>query len=268
MDIQNKEVLLAHQGYRYQLFSPLGTYPRQTLHCNFGSYYFSEQCAFVVTNELSSADHLLKLQAAILLSGNRKKGFIKLYSLPYQHQIILPQDTKIDYPLITEDIAYKKSHHYRAPEETIPEFELYENAKGASLPLLLGGTFYNAFDELIAEDDFKDICNALENIDSEELNLSLTTLLSSNQLSCHFQFQQQANFALLESMGFYEKFVQRYFSKSLENKGLLEMLQKLNASSCSASARHKLAAQISPKDYYHYFQKFCHCLQKDLLLVS
>ena len=116
----------------------------------------------MVTDELAPEAQLLKLQAAILLATNKQNGFIKLYSFPYKHQLIVEQKTELNHELVTQDITYKKNNAYRAPEETIPEFDMYENAKGASLPLLLGGTYYNAFDNLIVEDDFKELCNATE----------------------------------------------------------------------------------------------------------
>lgn len=253
------------QGYRYRLFSPLGIYPKQSLRSDLGYFCFDQDCIAVAVDELAPGDYELKLQAAILLALKEDNGFIKLYPFPYQHQLIVDDAGELDGAQLCADIKQKKSSQYRGLEETIPEFDLYENAKGASLPMILGGTLYNAVEKLVNKLEFIVLSEKLKEQKSEALNLCLSSLLASNQLSCHLQFQQQTNLNIINSLLFYAKFRQESSGKKIANPSLAEIILGYQSSNCSESYKQQLAKDMSPKEYIKLYQALCNNLKKDLL---
>ena len=245
---------------QYRLYSPLGAYPSRSVSSILGSFIVQDDfIASVVSHKVYAGE--IKLNAALLLSVNINKGFIKLYPLPYQHQ---RESHTVDAETIRNDIKHKIKIGYRALGETIPEFDLYQNAKGASLPLILRGTVYNTFEQVIDTELLEALSQRLvENYDKFLLAL-LESLLLSNQASCHFQFQKVANNQLLDSLILLEKWLAE---DSVDNISLREYLKQFKdkKNGDALLVKSQLAESMSPIEYNRLFTNLCHIIKKYLL---
>lgn len=249
------------QYYTYRIFSPLGAYPAQGLTSPLGQLIVEKDFIALAFKDNRQA-YDLKFMLAMLLSVNDEKGFLKLYPFPYKHFFesvsyqVLPQ--KLHY-----DIKQKLSDQYRQSGETIPEFDLYQNAKGASLPIILGGTLYSTFDGLIDTHQFNLLSDVLYQKNDGRFNLLCKALLMSNQNSCHFQFSQQAVLFLLDALMLFEDLMGKI---KIESSRLQTLLAQLGDNKSDALiAKYQLAESMTPMEYHKAFDAVCHTLTKYLL---
>lgn len=179
----------------YRLCSASGTYPGDSFQTNHAAILVSQKLIVSVWDEsVTNAESILN--AALLLSASSKLGFLKLYGFPFIHQI----DTSFDEHLlvnIEKDIEEKIRNKTVVRGDVLPEFDCYQNAKGASLPLILSGMPYSKVENLINKDLFIEVSKLLEKSDNKHLLVATDLLVASSKLSCHFQFQSEANFYLL-----------------------------------------------------------------------
>lgn len=251
----------AVQHYTYRIFSPLGAYPAKSLSSPLGQLIVEKDFIALAFKD-NRQSHDLKFMLAMLLSVNDDKGFLKLYPFPYKHFFVsasyqvLPQK-------LHQDVKQKLSDHYRQSGETIPEFDLYQNAKGASLPIILGGTVYSTFDGLIDSHQFNLLSDILYQKKDGRFDLICKSLLLSNQNSCHFQFSQQAVLFLLDALILFEDFVGR---SRVDSSRLQTLLTQLGDNKTdSLIAKYQLAESMTPLDYNKAFDALCHALTKSLL---
>lgn len=254
----------AEQHYTYRIFSPLGAYPAESLSSPLGQLIVEKDLVALAFKNSGRA-YDLKFMLAMLLSVNDDKGFLKLYPFPYKH-IFESRSYQITGQQLQFDIKHKLSEHYRQSGETIPEFDLYQNAKGASLPIILGGTLYSTFTDLIDRHQFNLLSDVLYQSNNGLLNLICKSLLMSNQNSCHFQFSQQAVIFLLDALVLFEDLIG--ISK-VDSSRLQTLLAQLGDNKPDAViAKYQLAESITPMEYHKAFDALCHALTKYLLNKS
>lgn len=263
-DISSSEIQMANSEtnttYEYRLFSPLGSYPAQSLESELGHFIVTTDFITLVYAQ-NQPQNATKLLATLLLTTNSKQGFLKLYPLPFVHQI-----QSVDCPnreQIQLDILQKKQHHFKNAGDTIPEFEWYENAKGASLPRILGGMVYNTFDQLIDQECFTVVSQKLAKNSDKRLLMAFESLLTSNQLSCHIQFKSQASLYLLDGLSLLELAL----GKNIFDQAIaLQVLSQLGENKEeSLLARHQLSQTLTPIEYNKLFEACCHSLKNYLL---
>lgn len=198
------------------------------------------------------------LNASLLLATNHKKGFLKLYALPFVHQLELDGEVSFDEHLLSDiqsDILQKIETKFVADGGVLPEFDCYQNAKGASLPLILSGMPYSKTADLINQQEFIQISAALTAQINHDLVHLVDLLLSSARLSCHFQFQAEANHYLLQAI---DKFT--VLSWSNVQPSLLQYQQKMQAG-CAIS----LANSMSPIEYIKMYRVLAQSLKTSYL---
>lgn len=249
------------QHYTYRIFSPLGAYPAQGLNSPLGQLIVEKDVIALAFKDNRQA-HDLKFMLAMLLSVNDDKGFLKLYPFPYKH-FFISASYQVSPEKLHKDIKQKLSDHYRQSGETIPEFDLYQNAKGASLPIILGGTLYSTFDELIDPHQFNLLSDILYQKKDGRFNLLCKSLLMSNQNSCHLQFSQQAVLFLLDALILLEDYMG---SNKIDSSRLQTLLTQLGDNKTdSLIAKYQLAETMTPLDYHKAFDAVCHVLTRQLL---
>lgn len=249
------------QYYTYRIFSPLGAYPAQGLTSPLGQLIAEKDFIALAFKDNRQA-HDLKFMLAMLLSVNDDRGFLKLYPFPYKH-FFESRSYQITPKQLQFDIKQKLSEQYRQSGETIPEFDLYQNAKGASLPIILGGTLYSTFDGLIDTHQFNLLSDVLYQKNDQRFNLLCKSLLMSNQNSCHFQFSQQAVLFLLDALMLFEDFMG---IEKIDSSRLQTLLTQLGDNKTDALiAKYQLAESITPMEYHKTFDAICHALTKYLL---
>ena len=249
------------QHYTYRIFSPLGAYPAQSLSSPLGQLMVEKDFIALAFKDNRQA-YDLKFMLAMLLSVNDDKGFLKLYPFPYKH-FYDSASYQISSQKLHQDIKQKLSDQYRQSGETIPEFDLYQNAKGASLPIILGGTLYSTFDELIDTHQFNLLSDILYQKKDGRFNLLCKSVLMSNQNSCHFQFSQQAVLFLLDALILLEDFMG---NTKIDSSRLQTLLAQLGDNKSDALiAKYQLAESMTPLDYHKAFDALCHVLTRHLL---
>ncbi|NVK22889.1 MAG: hypothetical protein HWD86_10245 [Kangiellaceae bacterium] len=249
--------------FEYHLFSPLGTYPHQTLSSCLG-HFIVEKDFIVMSYEQDKPQNHNKLLIAILLSCKERHGFTKLYPLPFAHHILESYDA-INGDVLRQDMMQKIEQKYRAIGETFPEFDLYQNAKGASLPLVLGGTIYNTLNNLIDETLFHGLSDIVDGVSDQKIQLIFEALILSNQAGCHLQFQQQAIMSLIDAVVLID-------SIGAADQRLAATLQQLLAQLGTSNSdlivsRYQLAQNISPIEYIKLFTATCESLKRYLLTL-
>ena len=249
------------QHYTYRIFSPLGAYPAQSLSSLLGQLIVEKDFIALAFKDNRQA-HDLKFMLAMLLSVNDDKGFLKLYPFPYKH-FFNSASYQVSPEKLHKDIQQKLSDHYRQSGETIPEFDLYQNAKGASLPIILGGTLYSTFEGLIDTHQFNLLSDILYQKKDGRFNLLCKSLLMSNQNSCHFQFSQQAVLFLLDALVLLEDYTGSSKIDSSRLQGLLTQLGDNKTD--TLIAKYQLAESMTPLDYHKAFDALCHVLTRHLL---
>ncbi|MRX28178.1 hypothetical protein [Kangiella sp. HZ709] len=196
--MEQEENTGSKNSLEYIVCSPLGSYPSEsfTLSAN-GIYIKDEMICLAYPAHLPFQKEMLV--TALLTANNFKQGFLKLYLLPFTHTLDSFDAANISEQLVG-DLKHKKSESFVANGDILPEFDQYENAKGASLPLALGGVPYHRINNLVCEENFSSVMEAIQSKDYPELFEIIELLQESSQLSCHLQFQVQASHYLLQAI--------------------------------------------------------------------
>ncbi len=194
------------------------------------------------------------LNTGLILATDARHGFLKLYGLPFIHQIDGGLDENL-FSRIQSDILAKIKSNHVADGDILPEFDCYQNAKGASLPLLLNGMPYSKVEGLIEQQDFQRITKSLAIEPNAELLAIGELLVTSARLSCHFQFQSEAMHYLLVAI---EKYANTSWAK--QHPTLIEYQQKM-----SQSCIVMLAKALTPIDYIKLYRILSQSLKNSYL---
>ncbi len=189
------QVESTNTNIEYRICSPSGVYPDQSCVTNSAGLVVNEQLIAVFW-DAAVPNIESQLMSTLLLATDFQKGFLKLYLFPFYHQVAVPIE-QISSDYLASEIREKVNSQFKLPSDPLPEFDHYRNAKGASLPLLLDGMPYHKTEQLIDEELFLRLFSLLDDNSFTDLFKVIELLVSSSQLSCHFQFQHQANYYLL-----------------------------------------------------------------------
>lgn len=245
----------------YRLMSPLGVYPEFDIDVDGAALYSSDKLVVIAATENIERTELL-LKAAILLSSPQASDNIRFYAFPYVHQLDSQHSSNPKLGSIVKDIEQKKSGLYTPVGATIPEFDWYENAKGASLPPVLGGASYNWIKLPVDVVMVRELFNRLKQQACSRTRTALAALIESNQLSCHFQFQQQAVASMLDCL----RLMQEAESFQVDSAQLAGLLSQLGDSAEDyLISRQQMAQKVGPKDFHRLFVQSCTQLRKFLM---
>lgn len=247
--------------HQYRLMSPLGTYPKSTISVDEATLYVDDDVVVLsTTDDMNDVEMLLK--ASILISSQQASDYIRFYTFPYLHLIDAEPKSSVDFEVIKNDIQWKKEKHFRTKGDTVPEFDWYENARGASLPPILGGALYNWFQFEVEETTVRELFNRLRQQRCGRLLGALSALVNSNQISCHFQFHQQAVALLMDALRLAQE-VDGLYLDSAQLKTLL--LQLGDSADDYLISRQQMSQKIGPIDFHRLFVQTCTQFRKFLL---
>lgn len=250
-----------NNGLQYRLMSPLGTYPRPRGAISVdGAELLADNDLVVIlaSNDIDTTELFLK--AAIILSSPQASDGLRLYGFSSKHSLNDGSGNLLE--CVKADVQSKRHQLSTVEGNTIPEFDWYENAKGASLPPILGGAEYHWLEHPLELLVVRDLFNRLKQHQCSRLRGALTTLLSSNQMSCHYQFHHQSIGLLLDSLRLAQE-IERFVVDSAELREVLSQLGD-NAEDYLIS-RQQMALKIGPKDYHRLFIQSCTQFRKFLL---
>ncbi|AOE50834.1 hypothetical protein [Kangiella sediminilitoris] len=247
--------------YQYRLMSPMGVYPKSTISVDEATLFVDDDLVV-----LSSTDDLdgveIYVKASILISNQQLSDNLRFYAFPYLHQLDSEIKSSVDMVTIKSDIQMKRKQHFRSKGGTVPEFDWYENAKGASLPPILGGAPYHWLQTDIDESIIRNLYNRLKQQRCSRLRAALTALVGSNQMSCHFQFHQQAVGLLLDAL----RLAQEVEGLHLDRAQIKTILSQLGDSADDyLISRQQMAQKVGPIDYHRLFVQTCTQFRKYLL---
>lgn len=253
-----REKLEAEWGYR--LMSPIGIYPRTEIH--------ADDASLVVTDSLvafaSSGDGTNEalFNAAVLCSSVTASEHLRLYPFPYQHLLLDSCNPQGLGKQLEFDVRQKLVADYAVEGETIPEFDWYENAKGASLPPILNGTDYHFADIEIDISGVQRIYHILKSSACAKLAGVCKALNQSSALSAHFQFKEEASGLLFDCLRLMQE-VDSFHTDSAQLSSLLAQLGD-NAEDYLIS-RQQMSKNLSPIGFHRLFVQTCSQFRKHLL---
>lgn len=252
---------LQQARYQYRLMSPLGTYPNDSISVDGATLFVENDLVVLCTTEDIDGVELF-LKASMLLSDKAASDNLRFYAFPFLHQIEPDKTTDVDSTTIKQDISHKKALLFREKGNTVPEFDWYENSKGASLPPLLGGASYNWYRGQLNNEMVRDLFNHLKQHKCGRLKGALTALVQSNQISCHFQFHHQAVGLLLDALCFMQSIEGIHFDSAQ-----LKTMQGQIGDTAEdyLISRQQLGSKVGPIDYHRIFVQTCTQLRKYLL---
>ncbi|WP_223670202.1 hypothetical protein [Kangiella shandongensis] len=247
--------------HQYRLMSPLGTYPKSTISVDEATLFVDDDVVVLsTTDDMDEVETLFK--ASILISSQQASDYIRFYAFPYLHLIDTKQGASVDLGTIKEEIQRKQEDLFCVKGDTVPEFDWYENARGASLPPILGGALYNWFQFDVEKNIVRELFNQLRQHRCGRLRSALAALVSSNQMSCHFQFHQQAVGLLLDAL----RLAQEVDNLRLDSAQLKTVLIQLGDSADDyLISRHQMSQKIGPIDFHRLFVQTCTQFRKFLL---
>lgn len=247
--------------WRYRLMSPMGVYPNSDVHVDGAS--------LVITNALvslaffqSEGTNETCLKAAVLCSSVEASDTLKFYSFPSYHQLLDPCLPSELGEALLFDVRQKQAAEYAEQGETVPEFDWYENAKGASLPPALGGTDYHRVDIALDMEVINALYHALKTEACPKLNGAAKAMMQSNALSCHNQFRREACGLLLDGLRLLQE-VEGFHSDSAYLSTVLAQLG--DDAEDYLISRQQMSEDIGPIDFHRLFVQSCTQLRKYLL---
>jgi hypothetical protein len=247
--------------YQYRLMSPLGVYLPIDIDVDGATLYSHDNLVAVVVDGDIEYIELL-LTAAILLSSPAISDNLRFYPFPYVHQLELESSQVVSFDTLAQDIRQKHSSAYTPAGATVPEFDWYENAKGASLPPVLGGAAYNWSNVEIDVSVVRELFNRLKQNACRRIRGALSSLVKSNQLSCHLQFQQQAAAELIDCIRLMQE-TEHFHVGSAQLGSILSQLG--DSAEDYLISRHQMAERLGPKDFHRLFVQTCTQLRKFLM---
>lgn len=255
-----KEVVVAE--WEYRLMSPMGVYPKCEVHTEDASLVVADSViAIACLGQRAKQDFL---NTAILCSSVATSEDLRLYPFPYNHQLLSSSPRADIGQQLSDDIRQKRSTDYAIEGETIPEFDWYENAKGASLPPILNGTPYHFVDTKIDSDVIHQLYQSLKTSICPKLVGASRALNQSNALSGHFQFRAEANGLLLDSLRLMQE-VEGFQSERAQLSTLLAQLG--DSAEDYLISRQQMSLKITPIEFHRLFVQTCSQLRKHLLCL-
>ena len=246
--------------YHYRLMSPLGVYLPFDIKVDGAALVSNDSLVAFITDDIEQTEYLLEV--ALLISSAEASSNLRFYPLPYTHQLISAQPKQLSAQVLSTEIQRKVSEAYTIKGDIVPEFDWYENAKGASLPPVLGGVSYRWTNSHIDIAFVTELFNRLRMLPRHKIRGAVFSLLSSNQLSCHFQFQQQATAELLDAL----RLLQAVEGFTVGSAQLANVLAQLGDSAEDyVISRHQMSEKIGPKDFNRLFVQSCTQLRKFLM---
>ncbi len=252
--MQQEKFTGSKNSLEYIVCSPLGSYPSQSIALtSSGIYIKDEMICLAYPSHLPFQKEMLI--TALLTANNFKQGFLKLYFLPFTHKLDSFDEANISEQLVG-DLKHKKAESFVANGDILPEFDQYENAKGASLPLALGGVPYHRINNLVCEEIFLSVMEAIQSRNFPELFEIIELLQESSQLSCHLQFQVQASHYLLQAIIL------------LNETDWAKQHPLINEWLAKAHVNHsfKLAKSISPIEYVKLYKAVVTSIKNSILI--
>ncbi|GAA4361347.1 hypothetical protein GCM10023151_14500 [Kangiella marina] len=243
----------------------MGVYPRQSIEVERAALWVKDSVISLYFDpEIPHLDVFLKM--AILVSSHEASSSIKFYPFPYSHTLsesIVEETTeKSSVAHIVSDIQEKHQSGYTCSGETIPEFDWYENAKGASLPPILGGATYNFVDIEIDAEMVAALVDTLTRNPCPKLVAAARALVTSNQISCHSQFKAEAVGQLLDCVSLLHEIEGLH----LDSAQLSTLLGQLGDSTDDyIISRQQMADKVGPIDFHRLFVQTSSQLRKFLL---
>jgi len=250
--------------WRYRLMSPMGVYPKCDIHVEEVSLVVSDNFISIANSESGKGKEVL-LKAAILCSSVAASNTFKFYAFPNYHHLLDPCLASQLTEYLELDILQKHAAEYAELGETVPEFDWYENAKGASLPPVLGGTDYIFVDQDVDAVSIQRLYQALSESHCVKLSGAIRALVQTNALSCHNQFRQEACGLLLDGLRLLEE-VDGFQSESAQLSTVLAQLG--DSAEDYLISRQQMSQDIGPIDFHRLFVQSCTQLRKYLLSHS
>ena len=239
----------------------MGVYPTADIHVQGASLVVTDSLIALAISEAGSVDESY-LKAAILCSSVAASDALKFYSFPSYHQLLDPCLASELGKIISFDVRQKQAAEYAEQGETVPEFDWYENSKGASLPPILGGTEYHRVEIKLDSDCLKQLFQVLKGAQCSKLQGAVKALVESNALSCHNQFRQEACGLLLDGLRLLQE-VEGFHSDSAHLSTVLAQLG--DDAEDYLISRQQMSEEIGPIDCHRLFVQSCTQLRKYLL---
>ncbi|MBV35226.1 MAG: hypothetical protein CMP47_07175 [Rickettsiales bacterium] len=246
--------------WAYRLMSPIGVYPRSEIH--------ADDISLVVTDSLvalaSSGDGTNQelFYTAILTSSVAASEHLRLYPFPYQHQLLDSCSPQGLGKQLEFDVRQKLVAEFATEGETVPEFDWYENAKGASLPPILNGTGYHFADIEIDITCAQHIYQMLKSSACPKLAGASKALNQCNALSAHFQFREEASGLLFDCLRLMQE-VDDFHAVSAQLSTVLTQLG--DSAEDYLISRQQMSKNLSPIEFHRVFVQTCSQLRKHLL---
>ena len=247
--------------WRYRLMSPMGVYPKCDIHVEEVSLVVSDNLISIASSESGKGEEIL-LKAAILCSSVAASDTFKFYAFPSYHHLLDPCLPSQLTEYLEFDILQKHAAEYAELGETVPEFDWYENAKGASLPPVLGGTDYIFTDHDVDAASIQQLYQAFSECPCVKLNGAVRSLVEANALSCHNQFRQEACGLLLDGLRLLQE-VNGFHSDSAQLSTTLAQLG--DSAEDYLISRQQMSQEIGPIDFHRLFVQSCTQIRKHLL---
>lgn len=236
-------------AFDYIICSPLGTYTRAELHSKQGAFLADDELV-VFAFDCASPDAFRKTLINLTLASDMSVGLMKVYLMPFKHRIY-DDISQLSLEQIKRDIRDKSSSAYKLPSEVFPEFDQYQNAKGASLPLILGGTHYHFVDNALNVQRFEKLNSEIDEVYTKSLFAVCKIMQHAAQLSCHLQFQTQANHYLLLAL------LQMKSSRWYKPQPVfIDMLQRIDDAD-----ELQVAFDMTPIEHVRLYTNLINCLQ-------
>lgn len=247
--------------WRYRLMSPMGVYPNSSVHVDGASLVITKGLVSLACLESENCIEI-GLKISILCSSVEASDTFKFYSFPSYHQLLDPCLPSELADTLLFDVQQKQAGEYADQGETIPEFDWYENSKGASLPPILGGTEYHKVNLELDMDVIKSLYQSWKDTPCAKLRSAVRAIIGCNALSCHHQFRQEACGLLLDGLRLLQE-VEEFHSDSAYLSTVLAQLGD-NAEDYLIS-RQQMSEKTGPIDFHRLFVQSCTQLRKYLL---
>ncbi|RDX37837.1 hypothetical protein DZA50_01430 [Kangiella sp. HD9-110m-PIT-SAG07] len=246
--------------WQYRLMSPMGVYPSSDIHIDGAGLVVTESLVAVACPNAELGNENI-LRAAILCSSVAASDSLRFYSFPNRHQLLDPCVQSQLGEQLSFDVRQKQAAEYVEQGETVPEFDWYENAKGASLPPILDGTDYHLVDIELDVKCIQALYKALKTSNCPKLIGASKALIASNALSCHYQFRQEACGLLLDGLRLMQE-VELFHSESAQLSTILAQLG--DSAEDYLISRQQMSEEVGPIDFHRLFVQTCTQLRKFL----
>ena len=217
-----------------RVLSPLGSYPEKSIITDDYAYFADpEICYSAIIYEKFEVDdenyysemewahpNEIRLFASLLLAVDRDNSFVCIYPFPCTEKLTVSGELSLKDVELLGEIKEFLINKINAPDKQAlgylaPQRNFYLNAKGISLPPVIGVPNYNFRNEGINYELQTEIYKSTSNEDYLAIR-GLSTLIKSFMLNAHYQFTEEAINTLFIALEASFRMVLR----ELRNKGL------------------------------------------------